>query len=606
MLKKSNTVKLFVQIAKASLTPPPDLTVSEWADKYRKLSSEASAEPGQWRTDRAPYQRKIMNCINDATVEKIIVMASAQVGKSEILLNCLGYHIDFSPAPIMFLQPTESLAKNFSKERIAPMIRDCPTLVEKVADVKSRDSGNTVLQKSFFGGYVALVGVNAPGKLASRPIKILLADEVDRFPISSGVEGDPLSLAEKRTTTFSDRKKIFVSTPTIKGESRIESEYLLSTQEIWNLPCPSCEELQPLSFDQINLETAEMACKHCGCLHNQYEWKNQPGEWVADNPSSAIKGFHLNELLSPWKTWEEIIIDYHEAKKKGPEAEKVFTNTSLGETWEPKGTGMESDDLFLRREDYGAEVPNEALVLTMGVDVQADRLEYEIVGWGIGKVSYGIQYGVLMGDPGMKLVWEDLDKVIGAKYTRKDGVELRISTTCVDIGGNNTTEVYSYCKRNESLRVWPVKGRGGKGIPFVKRPTTRNAAKVYLFILGVDSGKDTMMSMLAATIEQDGYCHFPTEESKGYTKEYFKGLTSEHRVPHLVSGQVVYKWEKKTKYARNEPWDLRNYAHAAFEIFNPNMNALKEYFEKDNSKSEPIVRPSRPRRERRVVSAGIS
>ena len=214
----NKTINLFRKLAKL-LTPPPDLSVSEWADLYRRLSSESSAEPGRWRTDRAPYQRKIMDQINNPEVETIILMTSSQVGKTEIILNTIGYHIDYDPAPIMVMQPTVEMANTFSKTRLAPMLRDTPALKGKVADPKSRNSGNTILEKSFPGGVVVMVGANAPAGLASRPIRILLADEVDRFPVSAGTEGDPLSLAEKRTTTFYNRKKIFVSTPTIKGVS---------------------------------------------------------------------------------------------------------------------------------------------------------------------------------------------------------------------------------------------------------------------------------------------------------------------------------------------------------------------------------------------------
>ena len=385
--RKNDTESLFREIIREAVAPPPDLTVSQWADLYRRLSSESSAEPGQWRTDRAPYQREILDAVNDPEIEKIVIMSSAQVGKTELLLNTIGYHIDYDPAPILVIQPTDEFAKSFSKERLSPMLRDSPTLRGKVADVKSRDSGNTVKQKSFAGGYIALVGANAPSGLASRPIRILLADEVDRFPVSAGTEGDPLSLAEKRTTTFWNRKKIYVSTPTIKGVSRIEAEFELSTQEHWHLPCPSCGTYQPMRWAQIHFESVSMACKSCGALHDEFEWKKQSlkGKWVANNPGAKTRGFHLNELVSPWKRWSEIIQDFKDAKRKGQEALKVWVNTSLGEPWEEKGEGIEADTLLDRREQCDCEVPNDVVVLTAAVDVQDNRLEYEIVGWELEK-----------------------------------------------------------------------------------------------------------------------------------------------------------------------------------------------------------------------------
>ncbi|WP_121614779.1 phage terminase large subunit family protein [Virgibacillus halodenitrificans] len=597
--KKNKTNTLFKKLAKL-MAPPPDLSVSEWSDMYRKLSSESSAEPGQWRTDRAPYQRKIMDQINDPKVETVVIMTSAQVGKTEVILNAIGYHIDYDPSPIMVMQPTVDMAKTFSKTRLSPMLRDTPALKGKVSDAKSRDSGNTILEKSFPGGVVVMVGANAPAGLASRPIRILLADEVDRFPVSAGTEGDPLSLAEKRTTTFGNRKKIFVSTPTIKGASRIEMAYENSTQEQWHLPCPSCEEHQPLRWGQIVFESNSMACKHCGSIHNEFEWKAGVGKWVVNNPESKVKGFHLNELASPWKRWRDIINDFKEAKKNGKESLKVWVNTSLGETWEEKGDGVEADNLIDRREDYESEVPSGVAVLTCGVDVQDNRLEYEVVGWGPGKESWGIEYGVIMGDPGQEFVWDSLDNVIFKDYKRLDGTPMKIMSTCIDSGGHHTSSVYGYCKKREYSRVWAIKGIGGSGHSFIKRPRRREQNGVWLFAIGVDVGKDDIVSRLKADHTQNGYCHFPIDREKGYDDYYFRGLTAEHRVTRYKNGQPTMKWELRTSSARNEPFDLRNYATAALEILNPNLDAIKDQLENGNQ-----IPVKRKKRRKRVLSKGV-
>jgi phage terminase large subunit GpA-like protein len=574
--KKGKTENLFREIIRDTVAPPPDLTVSEWSDQYRYLSSEGSAEPGKWRTDRAPYQREMLNAINDPHYVKVVIMASAQVGKSEILLNALGYHIDYDPAPILMVQPTDTMAKNFSKERIDPMVRDTPSLRNKVADVKSRDSGNTTLRKTFIGGYVALIGANAPSGLASRPIRILLADEIDRYPFSAGSEGDPLSLAEKRTTTFWNRKIVMASTPTIKGASRIESEFELSTKERFHVPCPSCGEYQPFLWPQMDFETKSMRCPCCGYLHSEIEWKQNMihGKWIAENPDAPIRGFHLNELLSPWKKWSDIIDDFHEAKRKGLETLKVWVNTSLGETWEEKGTSLKSHSLEKRGEDYGDSLPESVVCLTMGVDTQDNRLEYEIIGWGIGKESWGVRYGVIMGDPGQREVWDDLDLVLKRKFKRVDGIELPIMTTCIDSGGHHTESVYDYCKAREFQRVWAIKGKGGSGIPFIMRPKRRNDEGVWLFNIGVDVGKDVIVSRLQSSDEQEGYCHFP--KKFGYDHQYYEGLTAERRVTKYQNGQTRIIWEKKTSGARNEPFDLRNYATAALEILNPPLEELND------------------------------
>ncbi|QKS73166.1 phage terminase large subunit family protein [Paenalkalicoccus suaedae] len=592
---QKQTKKLFAKLAKI-VAPPPELSVSEWADLYRKLSSEASAEPGQWRTERAPYQKEIMDAINDPKTEEIVVMSSAQVGKTEIILNTVAYHVDYDPAPIMIIQPTVDLANTFSKTRLAPMLRDTPALKNKVADAKSRDSSNTIREKAFPGGVIMMVGANSPTGLSSRPVRILLADEVDRFPVSAGTEGDPLSLAVKRTNTFANRKKIFVSTPTIKGASRIEKAYEESTQEKWNLPCPSCDELQPLSWDQISFESVAMACKSCGSVHKEYEWKRGKGKWVANNPSSKIRGFHLNEMASPWKKWEEIITDFKRANKEGTESLKVWVNTSMGETWEERGESINSDALLEKTEDYSSEVPQSVGVLTCGVDVQDNRLEYEIVGWGLNRESWGIKYGIIMGDPGHEHVWEELDGVLNASYDREDGEKLQIMSTCIDSGGHHTKTVYDYCKKREINRVWAIKGQGGTGISFIKRPTRRQDSGVWLFTIGVDVGKDQVLSRLRATTEQHGYCHFPNDPTKGYDQDYFKGITSEHKVIRSKGGQTKHVWEKKRGHARNEPFDIRNYATAALEILNPDIDKIIE----SEGVVKPMVRKKKRKRARRT------
>lgn len=570
----SKTFRLFVGLAKI-VAPPPILKVSEWADEYRKLSSESSAEPGQWRTERAPYMFEIMNAISDEEVDTVVMQSSAQVGKTELLLNIIGYHIHQDPAPTMLVQPTLDLAEAFSKDRLAPMLRDTPALKDKIRN-KAKDGGNTLLYKSFPGGHVTLSGANSPSSLASRPIRIVLADEIDRYPISAGTEGDPVELVTKRTTTFFNRKRVLVSTPTIKGASRIEEFYLDSSMEQWQLPCPSCSVSQALAWPQIKFEydkankkciEVNMACNTCGALHSERDWKAGTGAWVARSNNRKIRGFHLNELASPWKRWSEVVEDFKTAERGGPEKLKVWVNTSLGETWEERGTGIDSDDLIKRREQYDAEVPDDVLLLTCGVDVQDNRLEYEVVGWGLDAESWGIQYGVIMGDPGQAYVWSMLDSlVIDNRFKRVDGQRMQVMTTCIDSGGHYTKEVYTYCKKQEFKRVWAIKGKGGSGFAFIMPPKKKNDAGIWLFHVGVDIGKDTMSSRLALMFEGAGYCHFPRDAKTGYSEDYFPGLTSEHRVKKIIKGRPSFHWEKKSSNIRNEPLDCRNYATAAMEI----------------------------------------
>ncbi len=555
------------------LAPPPRLTISQWADSYRRLSSEASAEPGQWRTDRAPYQRGIMDAINEPGVETVVVMSSAQVGKTELLLNTIGYFMDYDASPILLLQPTLEMAEAFSKDRLSPMLRDTPALKDKVGDPKARNSGNTLLHKTFPGGHITMAGANSPSSLASRPIRILLADEVDRYPVSAGTEGDPLNLAAKRTTTFWNKKKLYVSTPTIKGVSRIESEYEDSTMEQWCLPCPCCGEYQSLTWAQIRFEDVTMECIHCRQRSTEYEWKKHKGRWVARKEHSNKRGFHLNELASPWKRWEQIIEDF-KAAKLSQETLKVWVNTALGESWEEKGDSADEEALLRRRERYNCEVPKDVLVLTAGVDVQDDRFEIEVVGWGVGKESWGIQYHQIVGDPAQEAIWIQLDEYLSKSWLYANGQRQLLSCVCIDSGGHFTTEVYKFCKTREHRRIFAIKGQGGEGKPLVGNVSRTNREKVALFNLGVDTGKETLLSRLKLEFEGEGYCHFPIEAEKGYSDTYFKGLTSEKRTIKYYKGRPRIEWTKRSG-TRNEPLDLRNYATAALEILNPSLEKLK-------------------------------
>lgn len=610
----AHTVTLFRSLA-AAVAPPPVLKVSEWADEKRRLSSESSAEPGQWRTARTPYMREPMDAISDEETETIIVMTSSQVGKTELLLNVIGYHVDQDAAPIMLVQPTLDLAEAFSKDRLAPMIRDTPALREKIRS-KSRDGGNTLLYKSFPGGHVTLSGANSPASLASRPIRIVLGDEIDRYPEEAGNEGDPVELVTKRATTFFNFKRLLVSTPTIKGSSRIEEFYDESSMEQWNLPCPSCGEYQPLAWPQVKFEydaqtkrcnRAEMVCKSCGALHVEREWKAGEGKWVARKDNKQMRGFHLNELASPWKRWTRIVEEFKTAERGGPAKLKVWINTSLGETWEERGTSVDAGSLIKRRENYPA-LPNEVLLLTCGVDVQDNRLEYEIVGWGAEAESWGIHYGVIMGDPGQRYVWTMLDaQVINAPFVRVDGQQLSVISTAVDTGGHYTKKVYEYCVSSEAKRVWAIKGRGGTGIPFIGRPKRRNDEGAWLFIVGVDVGKDTLVSRLSTQFPGPGFCHFPELARAGYDEAYFDGLTAEHRVPRKVDGRIVYHWELKPGASRNEPFDCRNYATAALEIIGGEaaIAALLRMRE-EQTKRKPVAAVSAtPKKRRGVVSKGV-
>ncbi len=592
--------------------PPRELTVSEWADENRMLVSENSSEPGRWQTSRAPYQREIMDAMNDPHIERIVVKSSAQVGKSEILNNCIGACIDMDPGPMMLVEPTDELVKAYSKERIAPMIENCEVLKQKVSDAKTRDGGNTVLNKRFPGGFLTFAGANAPSGLRSRPIRYLYLDEVDAYPRSAGTEGDPVLLAMKRTETFHNRKIVMVSTPTLDKTSRIDKAYRRGTQEEWCVLCPKCGVYSYIKFEDIRFSheydivggqkqyTASdirWRCPNCLTEHTEYASKRMKAKWVARNPGAREKGvrsFRMNAFVSPWGSWEKIILAFLDAHENDQELQ-VFYNTVLGETWELRDRSGKPEEMYKRREPYAAEVPDGVLVLTCGVDTQDNRLEYEVVGWGRNDESWGIQRGALPGDPELMEVWEELDNVLDREWGMTGGRALRISVTFVDSGGHKTQSVYQQCAARSGKRVFPIKGDDGEGRPYV----ALSKKSQVLFILGVDSGKQSIISASAVETAGPRYCHFPDDERTGYDMDYFRGLLSEKLVVTTRRGRNVTHWEKMPG-VRNEPLDCRNYARAAFKAFPFDLDKTERRLN-----GEPEPKKASTKRKQRRISEGI-
>ena len=563
------------------------LEVSRWADRYRKLSSEASAEPGRWNTSRAPYQREIMDAVSDKSIETVVVMSSAQVGKTEIINNIVGYYIHQDPAPMLVVQPTEKLAESWSTDRLSPMLRDSEVFKDLVKDPRSRDSGNKILYKRFPGGHITMAGSNSPSSLASRPVRLVLCDEVDRYHASDGSEGDPVNLARKRATTFWNRKIVLTSTPTIKDLSRIEAAYLQSDQRRYYVPCTSCGEYQTLKWGQIkwekdkeNLaepESAHYVCEANGCvlLDTDKPAMLENGEWRAEGETGNIAGFHLNELYSPWVPWPRIVSEFLRAKLS-PETLKTWINTTLGETWEEGGDRVDETSLLARKENWGNAAPAGVVVITAGVDVQDDRLEIEIVGWGIREESWSLKFMVIHGDPSRGEVWDDLDILLEQTTRHESGVNLRIACTCIDSGGHHTQGVYSYCKKRQMQRIFAVKGSSIAGKALVSRPSIGNRMRVKLFMIGTDTAKELIYGRLKILEPGAGYCHFPAN----YDETYFKQLTAEKVVTRYNKGFPVRKWEKPAG-RRNEALDCRVYALAALHILNPNLELLANKMKKD-------------------------
>ena len=598
--EKDRVNKLNACLAKilSGMKPPEDLTVSQWADKNRRLTSESSAEVGKWRTSRTPYMFDILDSFTDPLIEHIVVVAASQVGKSETINNMVGYSIDQDPGPILLIQPTIDDVKRYSEMRIAPMIRETRCLKRKVADPKSRDAANTKRQKSFPGGVLVMTGSNVAHDLSSMPIRYVFGDERDRWATSAGSEGDPWELAVARTRTFYNKKMVEVSTPTVKGASAIENSYNLGTMERWKTQCPHCGEYVEITFDNIRFEyeAAEKGdkkifhitelfyvCPECGGISDEHTIKSQPAKWVATVPEARkhhkTRSFWLTAWVSPWATWESIILQFLQAGTDSAKLQVVY-NTQFGELWEERGDMASEDDVMARREVYEAEVPDGVLLLTCGVDTQDDRLEYEVVGHRRYGETWGIKKGVILGRPDTEEVWERLDEVLSHKYKFKSGVSLQISLTFIDEGGHFTQEVRQHCLARQYDHVFAIKGANRPDIPYTAPPKKQKIVvngkvigQVWVYEIGVNAGKQKIVDNLRVQSPGANYCHFPLRDD--YGKQFFKQLMSEH-LAYVPKLKHPWQWQKIPGHERNEAFDIRNYNLAACEILSPDWDAIEQ------------------------------
>ncbi|MBT9175413.1 MAG: hypothetical protein DDT22_01089 [candidate division WS2 bacterium] len=407
-----------------------------------------------------------------------------------------------------------------------------------------------------------------------RPIRIVLMDEVDRFPVSAGAEGDPCKLAEKRSTTFWNRKIGIVSTPTIKNFSRIEREYEASDKRKFYVPCVNCDEYQVMKFGQLKWpeskpEEAYYECEFCQTRMTDADKMRmlRHGEWRAEKETRNIAGFWLNELYSPWVSFAGIATKFLEAKKH-PETLKVFVNTSLAELWdEEAGEEVQYNEIFMRREDY-QKVPAQVAVLTAAVDVQGDRLEIEVVGWGIGNESWGIEHRFIYGDSAKPEVWNDLKNYLDKAFETEDEEKLQIAITGID-SGFMTQQVYAFVKSMQPKRVYATKGENLPGHPIVSRLIVDKQTGVRRFRIGTDSAKEMIYSRLQIEKPGPGYMHF----SLSYDEQYFEQLTAERIITKYVKGFPKREWHLPAG-KKNEALDLRVINLAMLLVLNPNYDVI--------------------------------
>jgi len=577
------------------LLPDPALTVSEWSDDHRMLSSKASAEPGRWRTDRTPYLREIMDSLSvyDPT-QRVVFMKSAQIGGTEAGNNWIGYVMHHAPGPMLYVLPTVEIAEKASKQRIAPMLDESPALRELVSPARSRDSGNTLLSKEFRGGVFMMTGANSAAGLRSMPIKWLFMDEVDAYPSDVEGEGSPIALAEKRTTTFSRRKILLVSTPTEKETSRIELEYERSDKRRYFVPCPHCGHEQWLrwrgySDDQSDARAkdyrlvwadaartkAAYVCEECGS-HIEERHKTamlRAGKWVPTSTGDGVtRGYHINSLYSPagWKTWVEILQEF-ELASKDPALLKTFVNTTLGEPFEEAYSArLDAEGLSKRAEGYELmTVPERGVVITAGCDVQRNRVEIVQRAWGPGEESWLVNYAVIHGDPQRPELWAEVLTVLNMEFTHASGARMRTYAAAVDSGDGETTHVvYQFARDNRARHVLALKGMSTPGKPLLGKPTKQDINRrnqtikkgVDLWPYGSDTAKGTIYQRLKNTDAGPGTYHWPV----GLSAEYYEQLTAEKQVTKLVNGFPRRVWVKKDN-ARNEVLDCEGMALAALQ-----------------------------------------
>lgn len=614
-----------------ALEPEPLLTVSEWSDEHRYLSNKASSEPGKWRTDRTPYLREIMDCLSASSpVEEVVFKAGAQLGKTESGNNWIGYCVDHAPGPMMLVQPTVDIAKRLSKQRLAPLFEETPRLRTKIRSSRDRDSGNTVLMKEFPGGVMIITGANSAAGLRSMPARYLFLDEIDAYPLDVEGEGDPCDLAIARARTFARRKIYKSSTPTLDGLSRIDSAYNDSDQREYHVPCPHCMSLQVLKWSNVIYRPkhapteAVYACEHCGCEIEEYHktWmmdEDNGAKWIAKRPGwrgGLCAGFAINSLYSPvgWFSWLDAARMWVKAHaKKDQNALKTFVNTVLGETWKEVGDAPDWKRLYDRRENYEINtIPTElVLFMTASVDVQKDRLEVEIKGWGRGRKSWSIDHRILLGQYTDKTAtgpWAQVDAILNEAWRHPSGHMLNVSVMAVDASAY-TMEVRDWCRKYPMTRVLAIKGSDtmqtliGKPRP-VDVELNGNVIKRGLqeWTVGVNKGKEEIYGWLNLDkpIETewkdypDGYMFIPE-----YPDEYFKQLTAEHIVTKVIKGYRLRHWEKTRD--RNEVLDLSTYnriAAAAYGI--DRLNDEEWQILEDNlSNTVPQSENNEPARRRR-------
>jgi phage terminase large subunit GpA-like protein len=577
-----------------SLKPPPRLKLSEWCDEYRILSKESNPIGGKWDTDVAPFQRGILDAMNDWSTQDIVICSSAQVGKTSCIENLVAYYIAHDPAPILCIFPEGSTLRAFSQDRIDPMVRDMPILNERMDKKRERDASNTISYKKFRGGHLTFATAGSSKQLRSRPIRILLCDEIDAYDLNLSGEGDPIRLARARTNNFFNRKIVLASTPTLDETSRIYKAFEASNQQFFECPCPECGHYQILSFGERSQyhedgktgklvwelddpDTTYYECvKGCRIEHHSKHQMLMAGKWVARNPTHKTAGFFINSLYSPWTTWVEIVQEFLEVKND-PFQLQVFINTRLGEVWK-ESINVQVNDLVNHCDTYDADCPTGVGVITAGVDVQQNRLEVGVWGWGKDNQVWFLDHIQIFKDPGTPEAWKELEHFLQTTtYTNVKGGEIGIHAAAIDTGYQPDL-VRSYAKNTKKNRVFMVRGINKYGMNIIasKKPS-KNKDGSFTWAVGTDTAKKLLFSMFKKDTPGDTYVYFPLNTAHDL-RDLFSQLTSERPVSKVKNGRRVLVFEKKHHTIRNEALDCLVYSMAALRLIgNRVMDKMGHY-----------------------------
>ena len=567
------------------LQPDPDLWIDQWADEYMRIPRDAgAAEPGQYRTARTPYAREPMRCLSPAhPCKRVVTMVASQLMKTQIALNWIGGLMHMAPSNILTLLPSLGLAKRVSS-RIGKTIKATPQLRERVAANRSRDARNTMDTKEFEGGSLYITTAGSAANLSELSARYIYGDEVDRWVVDVGEEGDPIELAETRGSTFGRNAKFyFSSSPTIRGASRIADLFETSDQRFYYVPCPNCGHMQVLEWERLYY-SADYTKVHYQCVgpecdvlieeHHKGEMLAK-GEWRAHAQGDGeTVGFNLNALYSPpgWTGWASLAKQFEKAKlamSRGDlEPMQVFYNTRLAKVWDSAQEQTKADVFMARArlETYGlGAMPLNVLMLTASVDVQANRLEFLVVGWGAGMERWIIDYQVIWGDPSDQRTWSVLDDKLKARYPHPCGAEMTIRAAGIDSGGNHTDEVYQFCRLRRWRNIFAVKGASKPGRPVIaQRPSMMDVTwkglterkGVELWFIGTDTAKDWIYNRYPVE-DGPGALHFAND----LPDDFFAQCVAERKVTRYVKGYKKIEWVKG-KAERNEALDLMVYSLA--------------------------------------------